>query len=342
MLERHLESAEKRSERALRWLAVGISIAALAGTAAACDETGDHTSVGAVASSGAPTHMAAETPEERARPTSPPTVEVPDPVVFAPATYENGEAAYRDRDYTEARRIFSTLVSDRPNHAWGHYMLGLSEWKAGQLIEAETAFRRVLELDEDHVKSLVNLGRVLLELDRPEEARELALRARDIDPTSGGALRTLARAESGVGNPDSAVAVYEAAIRLNPEDAWSMNNLGLIRVELGRFEEAIGPLARATELRGDVPVFHNNLAAALEGAGYGSSALAEFERTVELDPQYAKAVASVDRLTQVTGLTDRESLDLVVYSAAFVDGLVEHEAEVGEEEGDTGPGSIGL
>jgi len=70
----------------------------------------------------------------------------------------------------------------------------------------------------------------------------------------------------------------------------------------------------------------------LEGAGFGGSALAEFDRTVELDPDYQKAVMSVDRLSAVRGLTDVRTLDLVAYAAAFEDELLEDEVTTDGEE----------
>lgn len=315
-----MEEANAQSERALRRVAMGISLAVVVGAALGCGD-GDQSS--GQASANVPTTRAVAT-----RPSTPATqvsTPVETPVVRLPATYESGEEAFRDRDYTEASRIFEEFVSERPTHAWGHYMLGLSQWKSGRPEDAELSFERVLKLDGDHTKTLVNLGRVLLELDRPAEARELALRAHDVDPTYVAAVRTVARAEDELGNDSAAVERYLEALKLDPSDVWSMNNLGLIHIRVGRFEEAIGPLARATELSGDVALFHNNLGAALEGAGFSKSALAEFDRTVELDSTYQKAVMSVDRLGAVRGLSDVRTLDLVAFAAAFEDRLLEDE-----------------
>lgn len=320
-----LEAIDAHSERTLRRLAMGISMAVVVGAALGCGDGDQRTAH----EQGVPTTRAVAT-----RPTAPVT-QVSAPVeaeLQQPATYEAGEKAFQDRDYREATRIFEEFVGGRPDHGWGHYMLGLSQWKAGQPENAVLSFERVLELDGDHTKSLVNLGRVLLELERPAEARELALRAYDVDPTYVAALRTIARAEDEMGNDSAAVERYLAALRLNPSDVWSMNNLGLIHIREGRFEEAIGPLARATELSGDEAVFHNNLGAALEGAGFGRSALAEFDRTVELDPNYRKAMSSVERLSAVRGLTDLRTLDLVAYAAAFEDELLEDEVTTDGEE----------
>ena len=56
--------------------------------------------------------------------------------VAVSARYEDGEAAYREGRYEDATAIFSAYVGRRPDNAFGHYMLGLSAWKAGSLVDA--------------------------------------------------------------------------------------------------------------------------------------------------------------------------------------------------------------
>ena len=56
--------------------------------------------------------------------------------------------------------MFATYADQHPSNPWGHYMLGLSSWKAGDLDRAERAFVRANELDPKHVKTLLNLARV--------------------------------------------------------------------------------------------------------------------------------------------------------------------------------------
>ncbi len=53
-------------------------------------------------------------------------------------------------------------------------------------------------------------------------------------------------------------------IQLDERDAWSMNNLARVYIGQGRFEEALGPLARAIEIDSTVAAFHNNWRLALE------------------------------------------------------------------------------
>jgi tetratricopeptide (TPR) repeat protein len=75
-----------------------------------------------------------------------------------------------------------------------------------------------------------------------------------------------------------------------------MNNLGLLFIQLGRFEEALRPLARAVQLDSTVAVFRNNFGMALERTGHFVAATESYRAAVTIDPGYAKAQSSLVRL----------------------------------------------
>src|SRR5262245_40182225 len=53
-------------------------------------------------------------------------------------SFSDGEAAYKARKYTDATTLFEQYIEQKPDNAWGYYMLGMSAWKAGDLSKAET------------------------------------------------------------------------------------------------------------------------------------------------------------------------------------------------------------
>ncbi|MDH4036277.1 MAG: tetratricopeptide repeat protein [Candidatus Krumholzibacteria bacterium] len=263
-----------------------------------------------------PAHVATTPPARTPLVTVP---EVPEPP--REVTYEEAEAAYNAKRYDEACDLFMRYSERKPDNPWGHYMLGLSAWKAGALETAETEFRRTIALDTTHVKSYVNLARVLLDAGRPGEAYTNADNALIIDASSVAAWRVKGRVCHTLGRTDEAVGAYRNAIRLDPEDAWSMNNLAFIWIEQERFEEALGPLARAIELRGDVAVFHNNLGMALERSGHPLAAEAEYVAATNADPLYEKAALNGERIAQVLKGPDEVPVDLAGLARDFVTGI---------------------
>lgn len=211
-------------------------------------------------------------------------------------TYEEAESTFSARRYAEATEMFASYVTRRPKNPWGHYMLGLSAWKGGQLSLARESFERAIELDPSHAKSLLNLARVLLELKEPREASERVLAALDLDSTSAETHRLMGRVQTALGERDGAIESYRAALVRDVRDAWAMNNMGLLLIELGRFEEALRPLARAVQLDSTVAVFRNNFGMALERTGHFVAAAESYRAAVSINPGYAKAAASLARI----------------------------------------------
>jgi Flp pilus assembly protein TadD len=227
-------------------------------------------------------------------------------------TYESAEQTFLSGRYAEAVDQFSRYTERESSNPWGHYMLGLAAWKDGRLDVAEAAFQQSLTLDPDHLKSCVNLARVLMDNHRASEALTVLDRALAIDSTSSTAHRLKGNAYAGLGRADDAVASYRRAIALDPTDAWSMNNLAYLWIQQGRYEEALPALARATELRTDVAVFYNNLGMALEHTGQFIDAAGAYEFAVSLDGSNARAALNRDR---VSGVREDPSLPAVNLAA---------------------------
>ncbi len=261
---------------------------------------------------------------EQPRP-QPAVVETPKPVEVEEVslvpdnpTFEDGEIAFREGRYDDAFEIFTVWTEENSDTPWGHYMKGLSALRASRLVEAEDGFGEALAQDPRHVKSLRNVTRLYLQTDRVEEAFGDIQFAIEIEPESGESYRLLAITQDRLGLLEDAIESYQHALTLDPEDAWSMNNLGLIHIQRQEFDKAVAPLARATQLREDVPVFYNNLGVALERTGYEGDAAQSFRRAIELDPDYERAEVSLARVES------RDSVDVFVadleqFARSFVD-----------------------
>jgi tetratricopeptide (TPR) repeat protein len=107
-----------------------------------------------------------------------------------------GDALRRAGAHREALDILLDGVSEHPNFAPGHLVLGWTAQEAGDFEVARTAYERTVELDPENPNGLFGLGRLL---DRDgdsrgraliEEAESLDLRVRDVAPGFPG-LRAL-------------------------------------------------------------------------------------------------------------------------------------------------------
>jgi len=220
------------------------------------------------------------------------------------SSFADGEAAFHAKKYGDAVAIFEAYTERKPANGWGHYMLGLSAWKNGDFEKSEKAFAKALDIDPEHVKSLLNSARLFIDQKRPDDAVERLTRASGIDPESAEVQRLLARTYREQGKTDEAIDAYRRAIELNENDVWSLNNLGLLFIETKRADEALPLLQRAVELRQRVAEFHNNLGMALELTGSMGAAAEAYGDALLVDSRYEKAKKNLARLEALKSGTE--------------------------------------
>jgi len=285
---------------------VTLSAVAILAIAIACVARGDK-KVDSTASSGAPVvapKLAVAGEVADSQQTSAPQV----------VTFAQAQSAYDTRHYREATESFDAYVQRHPGNPFGLYMLGLSSWKSGDLTRARDAFERSLAIDSTNVKTLLNLGRVMLDQRKPNDAIVRVDAALALDSGSAEVRRMVARVQTALGQRDSAEASYRVALSIDPSDSWSMNNLGVLLIDEGRYEDALPPLARAVELRPGAPAFANNLGVALERTGHPGAAAEAYRGALAADSTYSKASRS---LTRIEGRIDDTPIDVGTLAASF-------------------------
>jgi len=189
-----------------------------------------------------------------------------------------------------------------PQNVWSVYGEGLQQLRDGNAEDAVTSFNDALAINPQHVKSLINLTRAYLQLQQFEDAETTINRAVAIDSTDPAISRVQGRVLQSTGNNEEAITAYRKSIDLKPENnPYAYNNLGLIYVLSGQYEDAVPLLEKAVQQKDDVDFFYNNLGMAYEGAGDFQSAKISFERALEIHPDYNKAAENLLRIKHLLG-----------------------------------------
>jgi predicted Zn-dependent protease len=252
------------------------------------------------------------------------------PVIVGAVSFEDAESTYREKRYDEAVAKFTAYTAAKPDNVWGFYMLGLSAWKGGDHKLAEESLRHAIELDSTHVKSRLNLGRVLMETNQHAEALAQIQAAVDLDSASSEGYRLLGRAYHGLGRVIDGIWALKQAIVLDGNDVWALNNLGTVLIRERRFEDAIGPLARAVELEPRVATFQNNLGIALERTGHYKKAAEAYRAALAIDSTYGKPAVSLARVEQLTEDSTLTPIDLPAVIQRFLEQVEVWRSEVEE------------
>ena len=166
-------------------------------------------------------------------------------------------------DYQNAESLYRRAIEIRPTDATLRYNFGNVLLLQGRSPEAEEQYRMTLELQPGDVKCRVNLGSALAIQDRFEEAMQEYRKALELDPTQADALVNLTALLLATGEVPQAARLYEKALERDPHQFDALLGLGRIlasRQETGR---AVGYFQRALEVRREDGSLHYELAVAL-------------------------------------------------------------------------------
>ena len=184
----------------------------------------------------------------------------------------------------EAESLFRRALDIDPGHARARSNLGALLAQRGEPEAAMAELRRAARDDTTHVSPLLSLASILRERGRLRQAVEVLLDAVRRDPTNPVARGGLGELYLQMGLVDRALVELREAADRAPGNAAHQSNLGLALASATRFEEAAGAYERALEITPNDARVLVNLAVALSQLGANARALDLLERAGELRP----------------------------------------------------------
>lgn len=157
----------------------------------------------------------------------------------------------------------------------------------GRHDEAEEQYRAALSLDDHYAFAHNNLGVVLWHKGDPRGSVNGFRRALQSEPCPMEARLNLALALFRQRHLDLALVGYRQVIRAKPDHPVGWNGIGLILVELEKFEEARNAFARAIQADTSFAEAHYNMSFTLSRLGDFNGALRETKQALGLDPIYS-------------------------------------------------------
>ena len=178
------------------------------------------------------------------------------------AYYNTGLSFLQVGDYSSAIENFMKAENIRKDDPKLYNAMGLAYMGKGLLKEAESYFEKALKLNPDYSEARNNLGVVLYQMRRYDEAiREFERVLSDVlYKTPQQAYLNLGLVYFAKGEMRRALFYFKKAISIDPNFALAYANLGFTYFELKSYDEAEENLEQAKELLKKMPGAELNLA----------------------------------------------------------------------------------
>lgn len=267
---------------------------------------------------------------------------------------ERALARMRLQKYAEAFDDLKRAVELNPKNADYRANFGYVLWKIGKAEEAINAEREALRLDEKNYTANYQLGRFLLRAGDEKLLSEAAAklkRALELDPRQYevrfellAAYRELGDTAAALGQLDilqealpsdarvnyaaalifidrkdvkSAFEAFREALRKDPNLYGAWQDLGLLYIKQGNWNEAVGAFAELTRRQADSPVAAYFHALALYNAQKPAEAESEARRALRLNGGSADAHTLLGIILASSGTSDAEAIENLSQAVAL-------------------------
>jgi tetratricopeptide (TPR) repeat protein len=237
-----------------------------------------------------------------------------------------------------AKTRLDALLATRPDHLFGHGLLGEVLALSGHPQEADIQFREASRVNPKWITPWLDWGGLWLVQKQPEQAVQVIQAGLKANPDSEELQMLLASAYSTQGQIDSAITAYDGALRLNPRNVLVANNmavllvdykgdpqslqkafalsrdfekdaphplfldtLGWVRFKMGQQEEALRLMKDAVAKSPDVPTLNYHLGMAFYRSGNTAQARAYLSKSLKSAEAFQGRQEAEQILSQMRG-----------------------------------------
>jgi len=205
------------------------------------------------------------------------------------AYFQIGSAYEALRDFEKAAEAYKNYVKSEPeNPGTGYYNLAICQTELKQFAEAIASFQEVLKEKPNDLVINQKLAMACKNAGQYEKAAEIYTNLSEINPENTKIyLNNIIKMYDEANMPDKAIESTNRLIKLNPEDADALYNLGYMYIKLNKYSEGIEPFKRAIEIRPDFKYAYSNLGFCYSKLKKYKDFIAVYKKLVEIDPEDA-------------------------------------------------------
>ncbi len=191
---------------------------------------------------------------------------------------------------------YEEILLQQPGNAEIHHQLGILYRSAGDLAEAERYLRESTRLEADRSDYWNDLGTILKNRDKMEDALAAYDRSLEINPQLAEALYNSANVLVELKREKEALRRYREALHLKPDFAFACHKVGNIYRKREDFEESLEWYQKAIDLKSDFvqPIFSKGLS--LQALGRHMEAAKQFDRAMQMAPHLPKPYVALSNM----------------------------------------------
>ena len=206
--------------------------------------------------------------------------------------------------YRNPETLWRDTLAKNPDCSMAHNNLGMLLSNQGRIEEAMEHYHKALQIKPNYWEALNNLGSALIVKGRFEEAIENYYKALQINPNYTEVLDNLGAAFAAQGRFEEAIENFRKAIQINPNNAKALNNLGIALAAQGRVEEAIENYRRAIQINPNFSEALDNLGIALAAQGRVEEAIENYRQAIRINPNFSEALDNLGIALTAKGRVD--------------------------------------
>jgi len=201
--------------------------------------------------------------------------------------------------FEKAKEEFETAIWLDSNEVMAIYNSGLVNLLMDNKDRALELFLEAEAIGEDVFEVEFQLGKLYLELDKPEKGKKHTEKAVGLKAESGPAFRCLGNCNKAINKIDEAIAAYKKAIKLNPNDGDSLSTLGcLFDIKDENTEIATIFCRQSIEISPDNGLFRHRLGRLYFKQNQYEDAMKEFQKANDLGYD---STEFIDKLNNLAG-----------------------------------------
>jgi tetratricopeptide (TPR) repeat protein len=218
-----------------------------------------------------------------------------------------GHTALKQEQWSRAETCFARALAVHPHYADLHFYYALAIRAGGRYAEARDAMQKALEINPRFAKARFYAGLIAYELGEREDGLTALNSAIELEPGFRTETFACALGHHASENFDAALQAFEQVSLTEVDDILFHYKLADDMYRRGMYAEAIGEYQKALELNPNYADIRNHLGITYSAHGKPAEAIEEFRSALRINPRFVDAMVNLALCLRDTGEIDEAS-----------------------------------